>query len=80
MNRATEDWLLNPPPASAAAAARDFGIDLTLLVGRLRRSPEERLDDLQRMIDDIEEARAGISARREKRSDQTAGDHRAARP
>jgi hypothetical protein len=76
MNRTTEDWLLNPPPASAAAAARDFGIDLTLLIGRLRLSPEERLDDLQRMIDDIEAARAG----REQTSDKAAGDDRVTHP
>jgi hypothetical protein len=65
MNRTTEGWLLDPPPESAAARARDFGIDLTLLVGRLKLSPEERLDDLQRVIDDIECARAGARMRRE---------------
>lgn len=31
-------------------AARDFGIDLTLLEDRLRRTPEQRLMDLQEVI------------------------------
>lgn len=57
MNKNVEEHLLNPPPGSAAAAARDFGIDLTLLVERLRRTPEERLDDLQRAMRSLEEVR-----------------------
>jgi hypothetical protein len=57
MDRNVEAHLLNPPPGSAAARARDFGIDLTLLIGRLRLTPEERLDDLQRAMRDLEEAR-----------------------
>jgi hypothetical protein len=57
MNRNVEAYLLNPPPGSAAARARDFGIDLTLLIQRLRLTPEERLDDLQRVMRDLEEAR-----------------------
>lgn len=52
-----EAHLLNPPPGSAAARARDFGIDLTLLIGRLRLTPEERLNDLQRAMRDLEEMR-----------------------
>lgn len=42
-----EERLLNPAPGSAIAAARDYGIDLTLLLDRLRRTPEERLHDLE---------------------------------
>ena len=57
MDRNVEAHLLNPPPGSAAARARDFGIDLTLLIGQLRLTPEERLDDLQRVMRDLEEAR-----------------------
>ena len=57
MDRNVEEHLLNPPPGSAAARAREFGIDLTLLIGRLRLTPEERLDDLQRAMRDLEEAR-----------------------
>lgn len=41
MERARK-WLLDPPPGSRAAAARDFGIDLTLLISQLQRTPAER--------------------------------------
>lgn len=43
-----EERLRNPPPDSAIARARDFGIDLTLLIERLRLTPEERVLRLQR--------------------------------
>lgn len=62
MDKRVEAHLLNPPPGSAAARARDFGIDLTLLIGRLRLTPEERLDDLQRVMRDLEEARKSVKA------------------
>ena len=45
-----EACLLHPVPGSAIAAARDFGIDLSLLAARLRRTPEERLQDLQEVM------------------------------
>ena len=38
-----EDLLRNPEPGTAAAAARDFGIDLTLTIAQLRRTPAERI-------------------------------------
>lgn len=47
MNRA-EERLLNPPPGGRIEAARAHGIDLTLLIERLRKTPEERVRDLQR--------------------------------
>jgi hypothetical protein len=48
MNRA-EEKLLNPPPGGRIEAARAFGIDLTLLIERLRMTPEERVCYLQRV-------------------------------
>ncbi|MBI3698022.1 MAG: hypothetical protein HY238_24700 [Acidobacteria bacterium] len=45
-----EAKLLHPAPGGAIAAARDFGIDLSVLIERLRRTPEERLCDLQQVI------------------------------
>ena len=57
MKRNVEAHLLNPPPGSAAARARDFGIDLTLLIERLKRTPEERLNDLQHAMRTLEEMR-----------------------
>ncbi len=56
MNR-VEEKLLNPPPGSRIEAARAYGIDLTLLVERLRRTPEERVRDLQRAIEGLEAMR-----------------------
>ncbi len=48
VNKKVEEWLLNPPAGSKAAAARDFGIDLTLLVENLRLTPQERIEKLQK--------------------------------
>ena len=47
MKSLAEERLRNPPPDSAIARARDFGIDLTLLIERLRLTPEERVFRLQ---------------------------------
>ena len=52
MSRA-EERLLNPPPGGRIEAARAHGIDLTLLVERLRKTPEERVRDLQRAVNDM---------------------------
>ncbi len=52
-----EEKLLYPKPGSKIAAARDYGVDLTLLVGRLRLTPEERLRDLQSMMNFVEKFR-----------------------
>ena len=32
----------NPPPGSALARAKEFGVDLTLFISSLRRTPTER--------------------------------------
>jgi hypothetical protein len=62
MNRA-EERLLNPPPGVRIEAARDHGIDLTLLVERLRKTPEERVRDLQHSAAALEAVR-GKAGRR----------------
>jgi hypothetical protein len=57
--RTPEEKLLNPRPGSKFAEARDYGIDLTLMVSNLRLSPEERLrmnDDLNSGFDVLAEA------------------------
>ncbi len=56
MSRA-EERLLDPPPGGRIEAARVHGIDLTLLVERLRKTPEERVRDLQRAAEDLEAVR-----------------------
>jgi hypothetical protein len=68
MNRA-EERLLNPPPGGRIEAARDHGIDLTLLVERLRKSPEERVRDLQRAAAALEAVRGKVARRTETREE-----------
>lgn len=58
MKRTAEEKLLNPRPGGKIAAARDCGIDLSLLVENLRLSPETRLEKLQQAIWSFEELRA----------------------
>jgi hypothetical protein len=36
----------NPPPGSGLAKAKDFGVDLTLFLSTLRRTPTERARSL----------------------------------
>ena len=59
-----EEKLLHPPPGSRIDAARTYGIDLTLLIERLRLTPEERVRDLQRAIQGLEAVRG--KARRQR--------------
>jgi hypothetical protein len=70
VSRTPEEKLLNPRPGSKAAAARDFGIDLTLTAGQLRLSPQERIDSLQanmKALAELDRAReAGPVRKREK--------------
>ncbi len=44
-NRGIE-LIANPPPGSKLAAAKDYGIDLTLLLENLDLTPTERLEKL----------------------------------
>ncbi len=55
-----EELLLNPKPGTAAAAARDFGIDLTLTVVNLRLTPEERIRRLDDFVDGIKQIQANL--------------------
>ena len=41
-----ERWLIEPRPGTAAARARDFGVDLSETVQNLRLSPTERVKKL----------------------------------
>lgn len=54
MKRTPEEKLLNPKPGSKIAAAKEFGIDLTLLVRQLRLTPEQRLEELQSAMESME--------------------------
>ncbi|MGO9272355.1 MAG: hypothetical protein ACLQOO_19355 [Terriglobia bacterium] len=55
----------DPPPGSKIAAAREFGIDLTLAVSQLERTPTERFLNLAAAQSFLEEMRrAGRERRR----------------
>ena len=41
-----ERWLIEPKPGTAAARARDFGIDLSITVSNLRLTAEQRIKKL----------------------------------
>jgi hypothetical protein len=70
MDRNIEDKLLNPRPGSKVAAAKEFGIDLTLLLVNLRLTPEQRLEKLQEAVDGLEELRTSAKKTRTTRSDK----------
>lgn len=57
----TEDemLLIDPKPGTAAAAARDFGVDLSITVSNLRLTPHQRvkhLDEFQRELKELRRA------------------------
>jgi hypothetical protein len=58
-----EDCLLHPPPGSRSEAARNHGIDLTLLIEQLRLTPAERAKKLELASMVLESVR-GIARRR----------------
>jgi hypothetical protein len=65
MKRTVEEKLLNPKPGSKVAAAKEFGIDLTLLIGTLRLTPDQRVRNLQQAMYGLEEL---LKASRQKKS------------
>lgn len=44
--KAVLDLVMNPPPGSELAKAKEFGVDLTLFISTLRRTPTERARSL----------------------------------
>ena len=63
-----ERWLIEPKPGTAAARARDFGVDLSLTVSNLRLTPAERvrqLDEFQAVMKELR--RAVITAKQNAR-------------
>jgi hypothetical protein len=54
----------NPPPGSKLAAAKEYGLDLTLLVGSLEWTPTKRLRNAQSAARFMEQLRlAGEKSR-----------------
>ncbi|MGI8812207.1 MAG: hypothetical protein ACR2IH_06715 [Pyrinomonadaceae bacterium] len=69
MKRTPEEKLLNPRPGSLAAAARDFGIDLSLTASQLHLTPQQRIDNLQssmKFLAELEKARKTGPVRKSK--------------
>lgn len=48
---------MNPRPGSKVAAAAEFGIDLTLTFGQLKKTPQERVEHQQSAMRSLEEFR-----------------------
>ena len=55
-----ERWLIEPKPGTAAARARDFGIDLSLTVSNLRLTPHERVKRLDEFQHDMRLLREAV--------------------
>jgi hypothetical protein len=53
MERSREEKLLHPSPGSRIEAAKEFGIDLTLLVENLRLTPAQRLRSNDQAVNDL---------------------------
>jgi hypothetical protein len=60
MQSSVENYLLNPPPGSAAARAVEFGIDLTLTLENLRLTPEDRIRKLDSFIESVAKLKNSI--------------------
>ena len=66
--RSPEEKLLNPRPGSKIAEALHNGLDLTLVVGNLRLTPQQRLENLQGAMDSVEKLRsAALKSKKNKR-------------
>jgi len=65
MKRTPEEKLLNPRPGSKIAEAAEFGIDLTLLVENLKKSPAQRIKDNDAAISDLVEFEAAVKRARQ---------------
>jgi hypothetical protein len=55
--------LMNPAEGSRIAAARDYGVDLTLLVEGLRRTPAQRADHAESMRSELSVTRGVLLKR-----------------
>jgi precorrin-6x reductase len=53
------DLIAHPPRGSKIAAAKKFGIDLTLVARKLTLTPTERLEELASAQEGIQKLRSG---------------------
>lgn len=59
--------IMNPRPGSKVAAATEFGIDLTLTFGQLKKTPQERVEDQQSAMRSLEEFRRQVAESRKRK-------------
>jgi len=65
-HKALYELFMNPPPGSKIAAAKEYGVDLTLLLHNLTLTPTERVQAMESALRLAEEfRRAGERARSE---------------
>ena len=55
-----QQLILNPRPGSKVAAAIELGIDLTLMFEQLKKTPQQRVEDAQNAMRDLENFRQDI--------------------
>lgn len=58
------ELISNPPPGSAIAAAKEWGVDLTLLYANLLRTPTERAQSFASMARSFDIVRGGKKRQR----------------
>ncbi len=59
----------NPRPGSKIAAAKEFGIDLTLTFEQLKKTPQERVEYTQQAMRNFEEFKRQTAHLRRKNGD-----------
>lgn len=62
--------IVNPRPGSKVAEALEFGIDLTLTLGQLRKTPQERVEYKQSAMRSLEEFKRQVEASRKRKNDR----------
>ena len=60
MSRTREEKLLDPKPGSKIAAARDYGIDLSLVLENLKLTPSERIRRNEQAVNDLRKFQAAM--------------------
>ena len=63
--RKIQKLILSPRPGSKVAAATEFGIDLTLTFGQLKKTPQERVEDQQSAMKSLEDFQREVKKSRE---------------
>ncbi len=62
--------IVNPRPGSKVAEALEFGIDLTLTLGQLRKTPQERVEYQQSAMRSLEEFKRQVKESRRRKNDR----------